>query len=460
MEENNQNLDNHSAIVKQDSKKITKISLFYFIVSFSFFLVLFCASFYFIIYYVFFNGYSVNDHRKDLFLSNYVYLKHSNENHTLKGKGNIEIKLLLNDNLFTTLIKNGFERENVNEVLAIMNKKVNLKDLKENQRFLIDYSFRTTYQEVSAKKNEKLLPKKAELIEIRKVDKMSFKLPKGPKYTIEKNNNNYILHIEKPKLIVKTHIISGTIQNSVFADALVSDINATTLYNVLNEYAFLIDFQRDIRANDKFTFVLETTRDGDGDFVEEKVLYSNLNLSNRNYEIFNFNGKFYDREGKSIQKNLLKTPVDGARISSGFNPKRKHPILGYTRAHTGIDLAVPMGTPIYSAGDGVVSEIQLDHKAYGKFVTIRHNREYSTRYAHMSRIGKLKIGQRVKQRQVIGYVGMTGLATGPHLHYEVIRYGKHINPKNVKAVETKKLDKNKLQELKILVQNIDKMLEN
>ena len=407
-----------------------------------------------------------NNNELRLFLSNKNYLL--KENHLLypiKGKEIDIVQLQNKDNLSNALIKKGFDRNNVNDVLKAMYQKVDLRSLQENQRFYVEYDY-TIYMKKIAYTNQKkrdyqhIKPELYRPFEERVITKLSFKLPRGAKYKVERNDGGYILHIEKPTLIIKTHIISGTIKNNLFVDALVSDINTTTLYNMLNEYAFLIDFQRDLHKGDQFIFVLETTRDNDGDFVGEKVLYSNLILSGRKHEIFNYNGKFYDRLGKSIQKNLLKTPVDGARISSGFQAKRKHPILGYTRAHKGIDLAVPMGTPIYSAGDGVVTEVQLNHDAYGKFVTIRHNREYSTRYAHMSRIAHLRVGQFVKQRQVIGYVGMTGLATGPHLHYEVMRYGKHINPKNIKAVETKKLDKNKFEELIVKIKKIDEMLKN
>ena len=437
----------------------SKNCFFVFLISFLSFFSFFILIFFLFIRNLFVNTYNLPFDKKQLFIHNYNYIKSKSSNgFVINGNRKVEIALLQNDNLFSALVRNGFDGNNVNEIISSILKKVNLKDLREGQKFFLEYTFKSIYKETNVGKNKDNFPKKADLVEIRNIDKMVFKMPKGIKYIIEKNQNEYICHIEKPKLVIKTHIISGTIQSSVFADVLVSDINATTLFNVLNEYAFLIDFQRDIHPKDKFIFVLETTRDDDGDFVNEKVLYSNLILSNKKYEIFNFHGKFYDRNGKSIQKNLLKTPVDGARISSGFTTRRKHPILGYTRAHKGIDLAVPTGTPIYSAGDGVVSDLQLNHSDYGKVITIKHNREYSTRYAHMSRVAHLKVGQRVKQRQIIGYVGMTGLATGPHLHYEVMRYGKHINPKNVKAVETKKLSKDKLEELNVIINDIDAML--
>ena len=227
----------------------------------------------------------------------------------------------------------------------------------------------------------------------------------------------------------------------------------------MNEYAFLIDFQRDLRRGDKFVFVIETNRDGDGDIVKEKVLYVNLILSGKKYEIFNFNGSFFDRKGFSVKKALLKTPIDGARISSRFNLHRKHPILGYTKAHLGVDLAAPTGTPIYSAGDGVVVA-KTRNDSYGNYVDVRHNNEYTTRYAHMSRFAKISVGQRVVQRQIIGYVGMTGRATGPHLHYEVIRHGVHINPSLIRVASTKSIDKAKMEKFNVIVNEIDSYLNN
>ena len=372
-----------------------------------------------------------NGEKMKWFINNNNYIKTTNKHYTIHGSGTLTIELNENDNLFNALLRNGLERDSINSVLAMFNKKIDLRSLKPGQTFEVNYNFETILKPVDAiKKTAKnTLPVMKTLAEMRNITRMAFKQSNGVKYIVEKNT-------------------------------MVNDIKASTLYNVLNEYAFLIDFQRDLRKGDKFVFLVETSKDGEGDIIEEKVLYSNLILSDHDYEVFRFEGRFYDRNGRSIQKNLLRTPVDGAKITSGFTSRRKHPILGYTRAHKGIDMAVPTGTPIYAAGDGVVEEIQLNHPAYGKFVLIRHNREYSTKYAHMSRVGNIKVGQQVKQRQTIGYVGMTGLATGPHLHYEVIRYGKHINPRSVRSVATKQLDDKKMEQFKILINNVDELLEH
>lgn len=400
-----------------------------------------------------------NGEKVRIFFNDRNYLTSSSKQFKVHGSGKIDIKLTKNNSLESILVYNGFSNKNINSIASVLQKKVNLRSLKEGQKFTVTYDFETILKEKNTKRIVRPIEKKN--IETRTITSLSFKLQNGIRYAVEYNGGAYILHIEKPQLTIKTHIINGTIKNNLFTDAVVGGINATTLYNVLNEYAFLIDFQRDIHPNDKFVFVLKTVNDGDGDVIEEKVLYSNLVLRGHKHEMFDFHGSFYDRDGKSIQKKLLKTPVDGARITSGFQKKRKHPILGYTRAHKGIDMAVPTGTPIYSAGDGVVAEINLRHRQYGKYVLIRHNSEYSTKYAHMSRVAlHLRVGQRVKQRQVIGYVGMTGLATGPHLHYEVIKRGQHINPRDVSVVETRRIAQNKMLEFKKIVVNIDRILKN
>ena len=154
--------------------------------------------------------------------------------------------------------------------------------------------------------------------------------------------------------------------------------------------------------------------------------------------------EFYDSEGKSIRKTLMKTPIDGARLSSGFG-KRRHPILGYNKMHKGIDFAARKGTPIYAAGDGIIERASF-YGGYGRYIRIRHNSEYKTAYAHLSRFARgVKKNFKVKQGQVIGYVGTSGKSTGPHLHYEVIFNKKQINPSKLKMQEIKALNKNEMR---------------
>lgn len=379
------------------------------------------------------------------------------------GKSRIELKE--NDNLFYALIREGFDRENVNDVISLIDTNINLKALSVGQKFDIEYSYKVDYaldkyyNHHIKKGSLYIFPKKYTIVEKREILKVYFKDNNSLlRYTLTKSKHHYYeLKVEKPTLFKRRRIFSGTIKNSLFSDVLPYGIKASTLYNVLNEYAFLIDFQRDIHKNDKFCFLVDVQLDQDGETISERILYFNLILNGKKYEIFNFNGKFYDRKGDSVKKALLKTPIDGARISSRFNLHRKHPILGYTKAHLGVDLSAPTGTPIYSAGDGVIVAKNRT-ESYGKYIDIRHNKEFTTRYAHMSRFANLKVGDRVSQRQIIGYVGMTGLATGPHLHYEVIRNGKHINPSSINVSSVKHIKNNELNEFRQIVKNIDNEL--
>ena len=414
-----------------------------------------------------------DNNKVKVLLHNNNYLKYGSFKTESYGKGNVDVNLMTGENLVNALIRNNFSRNDINKIIETLSGEVNFQGINDRQIFHIEYDFKTRFESKEKQHLQKsrywkkinkenyngfVSPMPMYLVEDRYIKKLSFKKDNGNRYIVERNGYGFLLHIEKPKLIVKTHIVTGTITNNLFTDALMSDIQVSTLYNMLNEYAFLIDFQRDLQKGDKFIFLLDTTKDSDGDVIDENIRYSNLSLSRGKYEMFNFHGKYFDRKGQSVQKGLLKTPIDGAKLTSRFQLKRKHPILGYTRAHKGVDLAAPTGTPIYAAGDGVVSAIRLNHDAYGRFVSIRHNNEYSTRYAHMSRIAKLHVGSPVKQRQIIGYVGMTGLATGPHLHYEVLRHGIQINPSTMRITSVKKVAKDQMPEFENVVAEIDGLL--
>ena len=412
------------------------------------------------VFFVSYNNADKTNFKMEYFLDDNSFVKNEKRTNGVEyGTGKEDITLQSGENLVSALLKRNFDVNEVNKLVDLLKENINLKSIRTDQIFRLFYSFEIVAEPVDTKRTKKIYPQFHKNIEYRHIENFHFKTSSGAKYNIDRNGDEFLLHSEKPKLITKRHIISGTITNSLFADVLVSDIKTSTLYNALNEYAFLIDFQRDLHKGDKFIFILDTTRDNDGDVVDEKVLYVNLILSGRDYEMFSFNDKFYNRKGQSIKRALLKTPVDGARISSGFKSQRKHPILGYTRAHLGIDMAAPIGTPIYSAGDGVVVEKVKMHNGYGNFVKIRHNGEYSTLYAHMSRFANIKVGQFVKQRQVIGYVGMTGLATGPHLHYEVHRHGRHINPSSIKVASTKKIESKYMDDFNYTISNIDRILK-
>ena len=408
----------------------------------------------------------------DLFAKTHNYIRIADNNEKIKSseinstdssliikrsKVSEDFKLEHGDNIATLLTRNGFDRNEIVKIIRLLTKvKANLSHLSTGQIFKITYNSIISYDKISTL-NSLIRPARMEKKEKKTIEKLYFKHNNGIKYTITKNDDDFTTHIEKPKLVTKTHIVTGVINTSLFADVVDADVKPTTLHNVLNEYAFLIDFQRDLHPGDKFVFILDTSQDGDGDTVAEKVFYMNLILNKKKHEIFNFNGKFYNRNGESIKKTLLMTPVDGAKITSNFMSKRRHPILGYSRAHKGVDMAVPTGTPIFAAGDGVIT-VKKHDSGYGNWIEVKHNTNYSTRYAHMSRFANVSVGQRVRQRQVIGYVGMTGMATGPHLHYEVLRNGTQINPKRMTFPSVYRLTKDKLTDFKKIVAELDGML--
>ena len=280
-----------------------------------------------------------------------------------------------------------------------------------------------------------------------KIDQMD--KPKILEFKIEtgKKNEMYFSRILdkeifSSKLIEKNFSKEITYKEAVITNSLYnSAINLGIKPNVIIEFArlygFQVDFQRDIWKNDSFQIIYEEFKNKKGDVVDTgDIIYANLNLQNTNLQLYKFEYEknkidYFDENGKSVRKTLMKTPINGARLSSSFG-KRKHPILGYNKLHTGTDFASPKGTPIMASGDGIISRAKWCGGG-GNCIKIKHNSVYQTVYAHLSKFGRgIKKGVRVKQGQIIGYVGSTGMSTGPHLHYEVIENGRKINSQKLK----------------------------
>ncbi len=242
-----------------------------------------------------------------------------------------------------------------------------------------------------------------------------------------------ILSIKLDKKIVYNENI---ILQSLYKAATDENIPANTIIEFARIYGFQVDFQRDIRKQDKFQIMYEIFLNEKNEIVETgEILFANLKLSGQDNSLYYFDKDgsegHYDKNGKSVKKALMKTPINGARLSSPFG-MRKHPIDGFNKMHRGTDFAAPMGTPIMASGDGVVKKAGWCGGG-GNCVKIKHNSTYQTIYAHMSKFARgIKTGVRVKQGQTIGYVGSTGKSTGPHLHYEVIVNGKKINSQKLK----------------------------
>ncbi len=255
--------------------------------------------------------------------------------------------------------------------------------------------------------------------------------------------DEFVENIIITNLIKKIVFKEGTIKSSLYKSATDQNISPNVIVDFARLYGFQVDFQRDIRKNDTFQIVYEVLVDKNNKvYGNGNIIYANLMLSGQNNQLYYFQKKnfigHYDENGKSIKKALMKTPINGARLSSSFG-MRKHPILGYNKMHRGTDFAAPEGTPIMASGDGTIIKAGWCGGG-GNCVKIKHNKTYQTIYAHMKNFSKIAIpGKRIKQGQIIGYVGSTGLSTGPHLHYEVIENGKKINSQLLKLPPGKSL---------------------
>ncbi len=261
--------------------------------------------------------------------------------------------------------------------------------------------------------------------------------------TREKKTNKFDQKIVVTKLNKDIVYDESIILDSLYKSAKKKKIPANIIIEFARIYGFQVDFQRDIRKKDSFQIMFEVFLDDKKKIIETgNILYANLKLSGSDNSLYYFDSKenkgHYDKNGKSVQKALMKTPINGARLSSSFG-MRKHPIDGFNKMHRGTDFAAPMGTPIMASGNGIIKKAGWCGGG-GNCVVIKHNSTYQTVYAHMSKFAKgIRKGTRVKQGQTIGYVGSTGKSTGPHLHYEVIVNGKRINSQTLKLPSGKTL---------------------
>ena len=272
----------------------------------------------------------------------------------------------------------------------------------------------------------------------KKIISLMYPLSKTKKIELTRNltNNNFLKKEIVTNLNKRIVVKEGKITHSLYKSAENLKIPINLIVEFARIYGFQVDFQRDIRKNDSFQIMYEVFEDENKKIFETgNIIFADLVLRDQANTLYYFDKKkdegHYDVNGKSIKKALMKTPINGARLSSSFG-MRKHPIDGFNKMHRGTDFAAPMGTPIMASGDGVIVRARWCGGG-GNCIKIKHNSTYSTVYAHMSKFANgMKAGRRVKQGQVIGYVGSTGKSTGPHLHYEVIENGKKINSQTLK----------------------------
>ena len=366
----------------------------------------------------------INENYKDVI--NNIYFQKSVKkifDNLIPRYKSIEHKISSGETFDKILNNYSISNEEILEIKKNLNSDYNLNNLKTNLdiKFTIDQS------------NNK------------KITSFLFPVSRTEKIQLTKNLDTNIF--EKKIIITnlnkKILFKEGKITESLYKTAVDLNVQPNIIIEFARIYGFQVDFQRDIRKNDNFQIMYEVFQDDNGKVFETgNIIFADLKLSGTNNSLYYFDKKgsegHYDQNGKSVEKALMKTPINGARLSSAFG-MRKHPIDGYNKMHRGTDFAAPMGTPIMASGGGVITRARWCGGG-GNCVKIKHNSTYETIYAHMKNFAQgIKEGSRVKQGQIIGYVGSTGNSTGPHLHYEVVVNGKKINSQKLKLPSGKTL---------------------
>ncbi len=328
-----------------------------------------------------------------------------------------------------------------------------------NQAHALYSKFKKIYDPASLRIGQKIIVSLTEDIqthEMLSLDSIVIEPKSGQRYILERNDQNeYIAKAEKDELLEEINNASGTIQGSLSVSMRKQGVPGKIVAKFSNIFGQSVDFRRDVHNGDKFEVIYENHITPSGEVIKTgNILYAGLVLRKTRIELYRFADKngnvdYYNEKGLAMKRTLHRKPLafQRARISSPFG-KRRHPILKRTIVHWGVDYAAPSGTAIYAGGDGVV-QVAKYNGGYGNYIKIRHNSEYSTAYGHMKSFAKgIRPGVRVKQGQVIGYVGSTGRSTGPHLHYEVVQNGRRVNPLKIKAAAGENLAGNNLTKFK------------
>jgi murein DD-endopeptidase MepM/ murein hydrolase activator NlpD len=349
------------------------------------------------------------------------------------------------DTLYGVLVNAGITEDDANSAVGAIAEIFSPRDLRAGQEITLNITTASGTRERAA--DTQLMG-------------LSFEPSVTTDVTLKRNDTGSFIAAAVDKPIVEhDRRAAGIIDSSLFDAAQEAGVPMPVVADLIRTFSFDVDFQRDIQDGDAFEVLYERMESEDGEFVKSgKILFASLTLSGKTIPVYYFerdgDGEYFTPKGEAIRKSLLRTPVDGARVTSGFG-MRMHPVLGFSKLHKGIDFGAPTGTPIFAAGNGTVVEIGKKG-AYGNYVRIRHNGEYQTAYAHMSKFAKgVRKGDKVKQGQVIGYVGATGRVTGPHLHYEIMVAGKQVNPGKVKTVASNKLTGKQLKAFQAQVVKID-----
>ena len=353
-----------------------------------------------------------------------------------------EIKVLKGDNFAKILKKGGLKDIHIDQLIF-------------NGGNIFDFSkiYLGDIVKIHSKYNDKLLEN----------FKLIYRFSKTEELFVFFENSEFVYEIQNIPTFEEKIFAKGVIETSLYKTMKKQGLSDLIINEVIRIYSFDVDFQRDIYEGDSFEILFSREKNEDGEIVKisdpEYLMLSSREVPLIYYLYTNDEfSEYFDENGKGMTKSLMKTPINGARLSSSYG-MRKHPISGYNKMHKGVDFAAPTGTPIFAAGNGVV-EYAGRNGGYGKYVRIRHDSTYKTAYAHLNAYKKgINNGARVKQGDIIGYVGSTGKSTGPHLHYEIIVNGKQINPANLKLPSGRKLNKNQLEDFKLIMKEKNFELE-
>jgi len=349
------------------------------------------------------------------------------------------------DTLVSVLLNAGVPAEDAHRSIVALRKDFNPKDLRAGQEVTLLFRHEGVFADAEFRS-------------------LAMARDYRSRVVVERDDaGEFISRVEEIPLVRAMSANAGTIRSSLYDDALKAGVSANVVAELIRVFSWDVDFQREIREGDGFEVFYEQLSSKEGDVIRDgPVLMASLTLRGNRMTLYRYTddrgeSDYFDAKGASVQKALLKTPIDGARLSSGFG-MRHHPILGYSTMHRGIDFAAAVGTPIYAAGSGTV-EYAGWRGAYGRYIKIRHTEDFSTAYAHMSRLA-VSVNARVRQGQVIGYVGTTGRSTGPHLHYEILLKSKQVNPASVKMPSGRNLAGSELKRFLAYRAEVERQLKD
>lgn len=363
---------------------------------------------------------------------------------------NREITVQKGDTLISILNNLGLNREQSNDLFYALKKHYDPRNLKIGQKLAANLSIHSRSGDIIRFNSLTIEPVVGERV-----------------VAVLNENDEFEVSAVKDELIEEVNSATGSISGTLSGSMQAHGVPNRIVNNFISIFAYAVDFRHDVRKGDKFEIVYENYLAPNGKVVKSgNVVYAALILRKDKIAMYRFKSRdgnidYYTEKGQALKKTLDKKPMSyrNARISSPFG-KRYHPILRQTKIHWGVDYAAPRGTLVYAGGDGVV-QVAKYNGAYGNYVKIRHNSEFSTAYGHMQSIAKgIRPGTRVKQGQVIGYVGSTGRSTGPHLHYEVVQNGRRVNPRTIRASTGENLAGRDLANFKNMVADLQKSYQS